>query len=77
MIVPPPSTFVTPWCLKFIKTILNIQLLPHRKHTVPPLKNQLMLFREIITVYCQDLMLRVNILCGQNIKFLNVRANGM
>jgi hypothetical protein len=30
---------------------LNIQYLPHRKHTKP---NRLMLFRETVAVYCEN-----------------------
>jgi hypothetical protein len=33
--------------------------------------NRLMLFREIIAVYCENHMEHINTLCGQNAEFLN------
>jgi hypothetical protein len=38
--------------------------------------NQLMLFREIITTYCENHMKHTNTSCGQNTGFLNVTAGG-
>jgi hypothetical protein len=43
---------------------------PHRKHYVSATKpSRLMLFREIIAVYCENHMEDTNILCGQNAEF--------
>jgi hypothetical protein len=39
--------------------------------------NQLMLFREIIAVYCENHTGHINTLCVQNAHFLNVRARGI
>ena len=41
--------------------------LPHIKYTAAPLQNsnQVMLFREIITVCCENKAKRMNALCGK------------
>jgi hypothetical protein len=36
--------------------------------------NRLMLFREIIAVYCENHTEHINTLCGQNAEFLIVRS---
>jgi hypothetical protein len=38
--------------------------------------NWLMLFREIIAVYCENHMKHINTLCGQNAELLYVEACG-
>jgi hypothetical protein len=38
--------------------------------------NRLMLFREIIAVYCENHMEHINALCGQNSEFFNVKSGG-
>jgi hypothetical protein len=38
--------------------------------------NRLMLFREIIAVYCENHMERTNTLCGQNAYIFNVKDGG-
>jgi hypothetical protein len=38
--------------------------------------NRLMLFREIISVYCENRMRDINTLCGQNSNYFNVKVNG-
>jgi hypothetical protein len=38
--------------------------------------SQLMLFMEIIAVYSQIHTKHINTLCGQNVEFLNVTADG-
>jgi hypothetical protein len=38
--------------------------------------NRLMLLREIITVYSENLTKPMNTLCGQNVEFMNVKAVG-
>jgi hypothetical protein len=38
--------------------------------------NRLMLFREIVTVYCENHTEHTNTLCGQNARFLYVKAGG-
>jgi hypothetical protein len=38
--------------------------------------NRLMLFREIIATYCENHMEHIITLCGQNVEFLNVTADG-
>jgi hypothetical protein len=55
----------------------QIQSVPHRKHSVSITKpNRLMLFREIIAVYCENHTKHINTLCEQNKGFLNVKSNG-
>jgi hypothetical protein len=39
--------------------------------------NRLMLFREIIAVYCENHTEHINTLCGQNIEILNVKEGGI
>jgi hypothetical protein len=39
--------------------------------------NQLILFRKIITGYCEDYTTHRNTLCGQNAEFLNVKKDGV
>jgi hypothetical protein len=36
-----------------------------------------MLFRETVTVYCENHTEHINTLCGQNAEFVNVKASGM
>jgi hypothetical protein len=60
-----------------VRTIRNtqIQFVPHRKHHVSTTEaNRLMLFRETVADYCEDLTQHTNALCGQNAKFLNPKA---
>jgi hypothetical protein len=38
--------------------------------------NSLMLFREIIAVYCENHVGHINTLCGQNAEIFNVKAGG-
>jgi hypothetical protein len=50
------------------KLYLQIQFVPHRKHYVTAAKpNRLMLFREIIAVYCENHTEHIHTLCGQKI----------
>jgi hypothetical protein len=56
------------------KLYILIQFVPHRKHIVSATKiNRLMLFREIIAVYCENHTEHMNTLCGQNVELVNVK----
>jgi hypothetical protein len=39
--------------------------------------NRLMLFREIIAVYCENRTKHINRVCGQNVEFFNIKASGI
>jgi hypothetical protein len=39
--------------------------------------NRLMLFRETVAVYCENLTEHMHALCGQNDEYFNVKASGM
>jgi hypothetical protein len=54
---------------------IRIKSVPHREtHYVSATKpNRLMLFREIIAVYCENHTEHINTLCGQNAEFLSVQ----
>jgi hypothetical protein len=56
------------------KEYLKLQVLPHRKHTASTITmiNQLMLFREMITVYCENDMEHTDILFGQKSELLKI-----
>jgi hypothetical protein len=52
----------------------TVQFVPHRKHYVSATKpNRLMLFREIIAVYCENHTEHINTLCGQNAVILMLK----
>ena len=56
---------------------LNVQSVPRSKHSVSVIKaSQLMLYREIIAVCPQIHTKHIHTLCGQNVKFFNVKAGG-
>jgi hypothetical protein len=38
--------------------------------------NRLMLFREVLAVYCENHMEHIDAPCGQNVEFLNVKSGG-
>jgi hypothetical protein len=50
--------------------------LSQRQQTASPNTNRLMLFGEIIVVYCENRKKHLNRLCGQNAKIFNVKAGG-
>jgi hypothetical protein len=63
---------------KFIYIIFtNSVRTSYETHYVSAKKtNQLMLFGEIVPVYCENPMKHINILCGQNSQVFNVNAGG-
>jgi hypothetical protein len=64
-------------CVQNAETLyIRIQSVPHRKHIASPLLRTtgLMLFREIIAVYCEKDTEHINTLCGQNVEFFYVRS---
>jgi hypothetical protein len=53
---------------------IRIQFVPHRKHYVPTTEtNRLMLFGEIIAIYCENHTEHVNTLRGQKAETLYIR----
>jgi hypothetical protein len=56
---------------------MKIQSVPHRKHIASATKhNRLMLFRETVSVYCENHTEHTDTLCGQNVEFCYVKAGG-
>jgi hypothetical protein len=58
---------------------INVQLPPRVKNSVSMTKpNRLILFREIIAVYCENQTEPTNTLCGQctELHFMSVKAAG-
>jgi hypothetical protein len=56
---------------------IKIQFVLHNKHSVSIRKtNWLMLFGEIITVYCENHMELIDAPCGENEEFFNVKSGG-
>jgi hypothetical protein len=45
----------------------------HRKHISAAKTNRLMLFKEIISVYCENHMKHTGTLCGQNAEFCTLK----
>jgi len=63
------------WSFKgLVSTPVNFQSLPRRKNSVSVIKtNQLMIYKEIIAVFCEIQAKHINTLSGQNVKLLNVK----
>jgi hypothetical protein len=59
-----------------IKLIFNSSVpTSQRKHGISIMNTHwLVKFREILEVYCENPMKDINMLCGPNAKFLNVKA---
>jgi len=63
--------------VKKLNEEIKLQSVPHSKHYISVIKtSQLMLYREIIAVYSQIHTKHINTLCGQYVKFLNVKPGG-
>jgi hypothetical protein len=55
-----------------MKELEEQRTVPRSKHSLTVIQtNQLMLYREIIAVFCQFLTKHINALCGQNGEFLD------
>jgi hypothetical protein len=69
---------INPFKNKFNVNYIKIHSVPRSKHTASGLQKpvKLMLYREIIAVYCDIHTERINELCGQNVGFLNVEPGG-
>ena len=53
---------------------INIQSVPHSKHSVSVIQtSQLMLYREIMAVCSEIHTKHINTVCGQNVEFVNVK----
>jgi hypothetical protein len=62
---------------KYIRWAENSVRTSQETHYVSATKpNVLILFRETVTVYCENHTEHTNTLCGQNVEFFNDKADG-
>jgi hypothetical protein len=64
-------------CRQNVELYINIQSVPHTKHSISVIKtSQLMLYSEIIAVCSHIHKKHINTLCGQNVEFVYVKPGG-
>jgi hypothetical protein len=62
--------------MKLYLSYLKTQYVPRSKHFASVIKtDKLMWYREIIAVFSQIHTKHINIVCGQNVEFVNVKCS--